>query len=90
MLQGKSQTNTNDIELLSNVKKGCLANTPYSELHVKTMMKMAVKNSMEIKLKFGDSTFILAQVWQFECNGHACMAKRNDDDYCVKYGKCIL
>ena len=60
MLQGKSQTNTNDIELLSNVKKGCLVNTPYSELHVKTMMKMAVKNSMEIELKFGDSTFILA------------------------------
>ena len=37
MMQGKSQTNTNDIELLSNLKKGCLANTPYSDLHVKTM-----------------------------------------------------
>ena len=32
MLQGKSQTNTNDIELLGNVKKGCVANTTYSEL----------------------------------------------------------
>ena len=38
MLQGKSQTNLNDIELFSNLEKGCLANTPYSELHVKTMI----------------------------------------------------
>ena len=43
--------------MLSILRKGCLANTPYSELHVKTMMKMAVKNSMEIDLKFGDATF---------------------------------
>ena len=59
MLQGKSQTNTNDIELLVNVKKGCVANTTYSELHVKTMMKMAVKKRLEIELTFGDSNFIL-------------------------------
>ena len=53
MLQGKSQTNTNDNELISIVKKGCLANTPYSELHDEDGCKKEHG-------KFGDSTFILA------------------------------